>query len=166
MTSSASTARQEPDGVLAPGRNCWRRERAGRLAFLVDAAAYFAAVAAAVEPAERSILILGWDLHSRVRLRRGADAAQPELGALLDAAARRPGLHVNVLDWDFAFFYALERELLPAYTFCWRTHRRVHFRLDGEHPIGACHHPKLVVVDDCIAFGGGIGLAGARRDPP
>jgi len=97
MPSPASTARPEPDGILAPGRNCWRREPAGRVAFLVDAAAYFAAVAAAVERAERSILILGWDLHSRVRLRRGGNASQAELGALLDAAARRPGLHVNVL---------------------------------------------------------------------
>ena len=168
MPSPASTARSEPDGILAPGRNCWRREPAGRLAFLVDGAAYFAAVAAAVERAERSILILGWDLHSRVRLRRDDRAGESprELGALLDAAARRPGLHVNVLDWDFAFFYALERELLPAYTFGWRTHRRVHFRLDGDHPVGASHHQKLVVVDDRVAFVGGIDLAAARWDTP
>ena len=162
-------ARPEPDGILAPGRNCWRIERAGRLAFLVDGAAYFAAVAAALERAERSILILGWDLHSRVRLRRDdcAGDTPQELGPLLDAAvACRPGLHVNVLDWDFAFLYALEREFLPAYAFGWRTHRRVHFRLDGDHPVGASHHQKLVVIDDRIAFVGGIDLAAARWDTP
>src|ERR1044071_5819632 len=134
MPSPASTARPEPDGILVPGRNCWRREPARRVAFLIDAAAYFAAVAAAREHAERSILILGWDLHSRIRLRRDDRGGEPspELGALLDAVARRRGVHINVLDWDFAFFYALERELLPMYTFGWRTHRRVHFRLDGD----------------------------------
>ena len=30
--------------LFVPGRNCWRIERAHRVAFLIDAAAYFAAV--------------------------------------------------------------------------------------------------------------------------
>src|SRR2546425_425337 len=76
-----------PGRILVEGRNCWRRDRASRVAFLIDGAAYFAAFAAAVERARRSILILGWDFHSRIRLRRdgGSRSIPEEPGALLDA---------------------------------------------------------------------------------
>src|SRR5262245_21940893 len=76
-----------PGQIAVPGRNCWRIARASRAAFLVDASAYFAAFAQAVENAQRSILILAWDIHSRTRLRpdRPASRYPDELGAFLDA---------------------------------------------------------------------------------
>jgi phosphatidylserine/phosphatidylglycerophosphate/cardiolipin synthase-like enzyme/uncharacterized membrane protein YdjX (TVP38/TMEM64 family) len=46
----------------------------------------------------------------------------------------------------------------------WRTHRRLDFRLDGEHPLGASHHQKIVVVDDAVAFVGGLDLTVNRWD--
>ncbi|UCE86446.1 MAG: hypothetical protein JSU66_01535, partial [Deltaproteobacteria bacterium] len=153
--------------VLVEGRTCWRRPRADRVAVLVDGAAYFAALAEAIERAERQILMLGWDFHSRVRLRRdGRPHALPdELAALLDAAvARRRRLHVYILGWDFAMIYALERESLPLYRLGLRTHRRVHFRLDDRHPVGASHHQKIVVVDDALAFVGGLDITSCRWD--
>jgi len=54
--------------LLAPGRNCWRIERATRLGFLVDGDEYFGAVRKALARARHSILILGWDIDSRMRL--------------------------------------------------------------------------------------------------
>jgi phosphatidylserine/phosphatidylglycerophosphate/cardiolipin synthase-like enzyme/uncharacterized membrane protein YdjX (TVP38/TMEM64 family) len=153
--------------VLTEGRNYWRRARAHRVAMLVDGAAYFDAFATAVERAQRSILILAWDIHSRVRLRRdGRSRALPdELGEFLNAVvSRNPDLHVNVLDWDFAMIYALEREPLPLFNLGWRTHRRLHFRLDDDHPPGASHHQKIVVVDDAVAFVGGFDIAACRWD--
>ena len=45
---------------LQPGRNCWRRATAERLAFLIDGAAYFDAFYRAALNAERSIMILSW----------------------------------------------------------------------------------------------------------
>jgi hypothetical protein len=51
-----------------PGRNCWRIERAARVAFLVDGDEYFGAVRAALAKARYSILILGWDIDSRMLL--------------------------------------------------------------------------------------------------
>jgi phosphatidylserine/phosphatidylglycerophosphate/cardiolipin synthase-like enzyme len=48
----------------------------------------------------------------------------------------------------------------------WGSHRHVHFRLDGRHPVGACHHQKLVVIDDAIAFVGGLDLTANRWDTP
>jgi phospholipase D1/2 len=41
---------------------------------------------------------------------------------------------------------------------------RFHFRLDGVHPSGACHHQKVVVIDDRIAFASGIDLSRWRWD--
>lgn len=142
---------------------------ASRLGFLVDGSAYFPAFAEAVERARHSVLIVGWDIHSKIPLRKdgGRGALPDSLAAFLDAVARRtPGLHIHILSWDFALLYALERESLPLLQLGWRTHRRVHFRLDGCHPLGACRHQKVVVVDDRVAFLGGFDLSGSRWDTP
>ena len=156
-------------GLLEPGKNCWRLERADRVSFLVDGAAYFAAARAAMALAERSILVLAWDIDSRMELvPGGADDGLPApLGDFLNALAkRRRGLQIHVLDWDFAMLYAPDREVLPGYKMGWRTHRRVHFELDGCHPVGASHHQKVLVVDDAIAFVGGLDLTHCRWDTP
>lgn len=155
--------------ILAPGRNCWRLEHADRVAFLVDGADYFSAVRAAALRARRSIFILGWDIDSRVRLvPEGADDDLPEpLGDFLNALAKRSRtLHIYMLNWDFPMLYAPDREVLPRYKLGWRTHRRVHFELDGAHPVGASHHQKVVVVDDALAFVGGLDLTHCRWDTP
>ncbi|MBI1853113.1 MAG: hypothetical protein HYR85_22480, partial [Planctomycetes bacterium] len=153
--------------IFAVGRNCWRLEHADRVAFLVDGQAYFGAFARAVERARECILLTAWDIHSRVRLRPGeARRGVPDhVGDFLDwAVSRRRGLHAYVLDWNFAVLYALEREKLPIIEFDWRTHRRLHFRLDGSHPPVASHHQKIAVVDDAMAFAGGFDLSSARWD--
>jgi phospholipase D1/2 len=153
--------------IAIEGRSCWRRPLARRVAFLVDGAAYFAAFAAAAERAQRSIFILAWDVNSGVRLRRDGHriAAPDALGDFLTSLlARRPALHVNVLDWDFAMIYALERESLPVVGRAWTGHPRLHFQLDGTHPLGASHHQKVVVIDDALAFVGGLDLAACRWD--
>ncbi|MEN3365819.1 MAG: phospholipase [Burkholderiales bacterium] len=157
------------DGLLLPGRNCWRIERAHRFSLLVDADAYFSAVRAAIRSARHCIHILSWDIDSRTRLvPGGANDGYPEgLGDFLhQVVAERPGLHAYVLNWDFAMLYALEREWLPVYKLDWRTHRRLTFRMDGRHPIGASQHQKVVVVDDAIAFVGGLDLTRSRWDTP
>jgi phosphatidylserine/phosphatidylglycerophosphate/cardiolipin synthase-like enzyme/uncharacterized membrane protein YdjX (TVP38/TMEM64 family) len=156
-------------GLLLPGRNCWRIERAHRFSLLVDADAYFRAVRAAVRAARHSIFILSWDIDSRTRLvPEGANDGYPEpLGDFLhEVVASRPDLHAYVLSWDFAMLYALEREWLPVYKLDWRTHRRLTFRMDGRHPIGASQHQKVVVVDDAVAFVGGLDLTRSRWDTP
>ncbi len=155
--------------VLEEGRNCWRKVSAERVAFLVDGEAYFSAFASAVEKARHSVLILGWDIDSRVGLwRDGRSTDRPEqLGGFLNAVVKgRKGLNIYVLDWDFAMLYALEREPLPIFNLGWRTHRRLHFAMDGNHPLGGSHHQKVVVVDNRVAFVGGLDLAKGRWDTP
>jgi phosphatidylserine/phosphatidylglycerophosphate/cardiolipin synthase-like enzyme/uncharacterized membrane protein YdjX (TVP38/TMEM64 family) len=160
--------RPERSKILTEGRNCWRIAHADRAAFLVDAAAYFEAFASAAEQARESILILAWDIDSRIRLRRDdGDRTPPELGNFLDAiVSRRKRLHVHILAWDFNPIYVFEREPLPIVKLEWRTHPRVHFQLDGNHPVWASLHQKVVVVDDSIAFAGGLDLTHGRWDTP
>ena len=78
--------------MLVPGRNCWRIERAERVAFLVDGEEYFTAVRSALAKARHSIFILGWDIDSRMRLvPDGANDGLPEpLGDFLNASRRSP----------------------------------------------------------------------------
>jgi phosphatidylserine/phosphatidylglycerophosphate/cardiolipin synthase-like enzyme/uncharacterized membrane protein YdjX (TVP38/TMEM64 family) len=155
--------------ILQPGRNCWRLEKAHRFAMLVDGDAYFRAVRHAIREARHSIFILSWDIDSRMHLiPEGADDGLPDaLGDFLHAVvAARPHLRAYVLNWDFAMLYALEREWLPTYKLGWRTHRRLSFRMDGQHPAGASHHQKIVVIDDALAFVGGLDLTRCRWDTP
>lgn len=155
--------------LLQPGRNCWRIEQAHRFSLLIDADSYFRALRAAIRAARHSIFILGWDIDSRLQLvPEGANDGYPEpLGDFLHAVvAANPQLHAYVLNWDFAMLYALEREWLPVYKLGWRTHRRLQFFMDGKHPSGASHHQKVVVIDDAIAFVGGLDLTRCRWDTP
>ncbi|MDH3622457.1 MAG: hypothetical protein OEQ49_01190 [Myxococcales bacterium] len=154
--------------VLEEGDNCWRVARAGRAAFIVDGESYFRAVREAVRSARRSIFSVGWDIHSELELIRngGSDDELPTaLGPLLDAVAHeRPELDIYILSWDFAMIYAMEREFFPQYKLRWKSHDRVRFCLDGEHPLGASQHQKIVVVDDCLGFCGGLDLSQWRWD--
>ena len=165
MTEAAN-----PRRILRPRINCWRQSHASRVASLIDGAAYFSALRAALTRAQRSVFIIGWDVDSRTDLVPGvepADGLPIRLGDFLNALVkRRDGLHIHVLDWDFTMLYALSREVLPIYQLGWRTHRRLHFHLDERHPLGASHHQKIVVIDDALAFVGGLDLTGRRWDTP
>lgn len=157
-----------PD-LLRPGDNCWCIEPATRAAALVDAADYFAAFAEACAAAQRQILILGWDFDRHEALHRDdRERDLPEqVGAFLAALVRRNSrLSVYLLSWDFNMIYAAEREMLPALRLRLQAPRRFHFHLDDRHPPGASHHQKVVVIDDRVAFVGGIDLGRWRWDTP
>lgn len=152
--------------ILTPGKNCWQTADANRVAVAIDGENYFRAVREAILSARHSVFILGWDLHSRLKLVQDqADHKHPvKLAKLLDFVAREHHVDVFVLTWNFASIYTLERERRPSYVFNKQTHPRVHFHLDNQHPFGASHHQKVVVVDDCIAFSGGFDLSKWRWD--
>src|SRR5262245_29745568 len=54
--------------LLEPGRTCWRKERARRVAVLIDAAAYYAAFRQAALAAQHDLFIVGWDVDTRTPL--------------------------------------------------------------------------------------------------
>lgn len=153
--------------LFVPGSNCWRVGKATRAAYLVDADVYFKAFVAAASQARRSLLITGWDFHSRTRLLCGEqpDHCETELGSFLNGLTKRNrNLEINILTWDYPMIFGSDREWAPIYGFGWQPRRRVHFRYDNTHPVGGSHHQKLVVVDDAVAFCGGIDLTCRRWD--
>lgn len=174
MTAPSSALRRaaasgDESPIIRPGANCWRVESARRAAVLVDGLAYFGAFADAAAQARHSILIVGWDFNSSVRLHPEDQnaGAEDQIGAFLNRlVTRRRALRVHVLDWDFSLIYALQREMLPRFRMARRTHRRFRFRLDNCHPVGGAQHQKIVVIDDCVAFVGGFDFAACRWDTP
>lgn len=161
----------EARAIARQGENCWRIRRADRVAFLIDGADYFAALDQALEQARQSIFILCWDIDSRLRLRPAPtpprQSPSPPLRTRLDALVRRrPDLHVQILNWDYSWLVGGDREWLARFKFDWITHERLCFRMDDHYPMGACHHEKVVVIDDVIAFVGGIDPTRERWDTP
>ena len=160
------------DPVLTPGQTCWRVERASQFTVVIDAADYFRQVKAAMLRAQHRIILIGWDFDARMTFERG-DKALPgpnQLGAFLYWLLRhRPTLEAYLLRSNL--------RLLPAFDDIWYgitpvslvnrlSAKRMHFAVDGAHPIGAVHHQKIVVIDDALAFCGGIDLTLDRWDTP
>ena len=158
--------------LLRPGETCWRTAHADRYSRIVDGADYLRHVKAAMLRAKRRIMLIGWDLDSRTAL-EADDATLPgpnHLGPFLHWLVwRRPDLDVYLLKSNL--------RLLPAFDGFWfgvapvsllnrLTSRRMHFAVDGAHPAGAVHHQKLVIIDDAVAFCGGIDLTIERWDTP
>ena len=161
-----ATGAREP--ILVEGDTCWRRARAERAAVLVDAAEYFAALRASLLKAQRSVFILGWELHSRTRIEgatRANDGAPAAIGPLLKWLLKhRPQLEIRILLWNHPVLYAIHRELFPRSIFGLRKTRHVEILLDSHLPVGASHHEKLVIIDDNVAYCGGIDLTLRRWD--
>jgi phosphatidylserine/phosphatidylglycerophosphate/cardiolipin synthase-like enzyme len=151
--------------LLTPGVNCWKVSRARRAGFLVDAADYYRAFAEAAERARSQIVITAWDIDGRIRLLpdRSDERLRDFFFRLL---AARPGLQIYVLNWKYFISYANDRELLPSRDEPWRRHPRLHFEWDASHPLGACHHQKVVVIDNRLAFVGGLDFTHERWDTP
>jgi phosphatidylserine/phosphatidylglycerophosphate/cardiolipin synthase-like enzyme/uncharacterized membrane protein YdjX (TVP38/TMEM64 family) len=162
--------RSSSSAILQPEHNVWRLLKTKRAAFLIDAQNYFAELYRALQQAERQVLILGWDIHSALVLNpdQPKDPAGRTLYKLINDLVRdKPDLEVYILAWDYTtLIYATEREHLQSVKFGWMTDARIHFHFDSEHPLGASHHQKIVVVDDEVAFCGGLDLTIRRWDTP
>lgn len=136
---------------------------------MIDGAAYYQAVREALRAAQERVVILGWDLHSQTPL--VGETGEPDDGLprlfgdfIVALESRRPRLEIYLLAWDFAAVFAMDRELFPRLRFGWSMPSRIHFRLDGSVPLGSSHHQKLVVIDDAVAFCGGLDLTIRRWD--
>jgi phospholipase D1/2 len=160
--------------MLEPGRNCWRVERADRFGLIVDAAEYFARLRQVLRTAKRQVLMIGWDFDFEIEMMPGqsdADGRAPDglpntVGAFLkEVIERTPDLRLYMLKWNGAVLVA-PGAVLPPILMSATTGERARLALDGHHPFGACHHQKIVVVDDALAFCGGIDVTDERWDTP
>jgi phosphatidylserine/phosphatidylglycerophosphate/cardiolipin synthase-like enzyme len=142
--------------------------RAGNeLEVLIDGAAYLPALERAIRGARRSVLIAGWCMTPGFALVR--DEPPVLLRDLLAEAAE--SVDVRVLLWAGAPAPVFKprrasvreaRDELVAGT-------RIMAALDSNERPMHCHHEKLVVIDDELAFVGGIDLTdlgGDRYDTP
>lgn len=155
--------------LFKPDRNVWRVAQAKRAAMLVDGANYFAALRAAMAKAQRSIVIAGWDIHSQTRLVGETGAPEdgypaPFADFLAALVAEKPSLDICLLLWDFSVLYAAERDPFPTVKLAWNTPSRIRFCLDDCVPLGSSQHQKLVVIDDALAFSGGLDITVRRWD--
>ena len=151
--------------LMAPGETCWKIADTGRFSLIVDAADYFVAARAAMLKAQRSIMLIGWDFDARIDLRGGTDDGPQQLGDfILWLADRTPSLEIRLLRWDIGALNAVFRGRTLLWILRWKRHPRITLRLDSAHPMASSHHQKIVVIDDCMAFCGGIDMTENRWD--
>lgn len=153
--------------LLTPGRNCWRVETADRFAVLMENAAYFEALRSALAKARRSIVILGWQFDPRTRLDPESPHHdhQAQIGHQLRMLVKdRPELDVRLLIWKSPLLIAASQGFYPHLARGWFRKRMVEFRLDPPPALGACHHQKVIIIDDAVAFCGGGDIATDRWD--
>ncbi len=129
---------------------------------LIEGAAYFAALEQAIRRARRSVMIAGWSLAPGFALLRGEPPVL--LREVLGEAAE--SVDVRVLLWAGAPVPVLAprrasvrkgRDELVRGT-------RIKSALDAHERPMHCHHEKLVVIDDEVAFVGGIDLTDLGAD--
>lgn len=152
--------------VIDPSRTCWKTARAGRAAVLVDGADYFAALEDALRRARRSITIIGWDFDGSIRLRPDQPAeVSPPLGPLLRSLAEaHDELQIRILVWSVAVVHAPGAPIPLLLGAAWQNHPRLQVKLDTCHPLYGAHHQKIVVIDEALAFVGGMDLTVRRWD--
>ena len=158
---------QDQGPLLAPGQTVWRVEPADRFAILMENQTYFDALASAISKAQRSVVLLGWQFDPRTRLdpETRAGDRQAEIGHQLRMLVRsRPDLDVRLLIWKSPLLIAASQVFYPHKAQRWFRKRMVEFRLDSPGPIGACHHQKVVIIDDKVAFCGGGDISTDRWD--
>lgn len=158
--------------LLQPGKTCWLLARASRAALIVDAADYFGHLRTALARAEQTVYLIGWDFDLRLEMVPGqsdGDGNAPDgwpnrLGEFIEALVeRRPEVRIHILKWDGAMVAELATQAWETLSLKLAS-ERVHFALDSHHPVGACHHQKIVVIDDRLAFCGGIDVTTGRWD--
>ena len=167
--AAATGSDRMSDPILRPGTNCWRVDRARHFYAVQDAADYFRLVRQALLSARRTVFILGWDMTAGIDLDPQAPPSKvpTQFDTLLKyIVRRRRQLRCYILTWDYGLLFTLERDPFSRFRFGWAMPRQVHFEFDDRHPIGASHHQKIVVIDDQLAFCGGVDLTGHRWDTP
>jgi len=154
---------------LHPGLTCWRIDKASRAAVLIDMADYFDAAMEAMNRAEHSVHFLNWAFEATTFFHPqpgGGGEATDRIGNFLVALARNPNLDVRVLCWKSAMPVAATQHFFPLVDREIFVGSQVKFVLDGKLPIGGCHHQKVLVIDDAIAFCGGGDIGPDRWDTP
>lgn len=149
-------------------KNSAHVEQNGRVRFLVDGAEYFDELADVLEQAENTILIAGWAIDPKCWLRpqNAVGARLPLQTFLRRLVAAKPTLTVYLLIWDMSETYRFSTNPWSIFQKGWLPHPRIRLVYDDHYPFGGCQHQKFVVIDDEVAFCGGIDVTTGRWDTP
>lgn len=155
--------------LFKTGHNCWRVRNATFAAPVIDCANYYRAVHQAICNARHTLFIVGWDIDSRIELLRGKEAESSQCPNTLYELLKwkseiTPDLKMYLNRWDYSIFLAAERETFASMKWKLKDIKNLEFIFDDQLPLGASHHQKIIVVDDEIAFCGGMDIAIARWD--
>ena len=143
--------------------------RAPRAALMIDMEAYFDAAMEAMKAARHTVHLLNWAFEADTHFhpQPGGDGPRSDrIGDFLKALAERPGLEVRVLCWYSVMPVAATQRFFPFMDRLAFHGSKVKFVLDGHLPLGACHHQKMIVIDDAIGFCGGGDIGPDRWDTP
>jgi phosphatidylserine/phosphatidylglycerophosphate/cardiolipin synthase-like enzyme len=160
----------EPSEHPAIDARAWRQASVTQAALVVDAADYFSAARHGMLQARRRIMLIGWDFDARIQLADPATRLPGEPRTLgnfiLWLVDKNPRLEVFLLRWNIGALRTLFRGTTLFTLMRWMVHPRIHTRLDAASVPGAAHHHKIVVIDDRLAFCGGIDMTSNRWDTP
>jgi phosphatidylserine/phosphatidylglycerophosphate/cardiolipin synthase-like enzyme len=130
---------------------------------LIDGAEVLPAIAAAIRGARRSVRLAGWHVAPHFALER----AEPPtvLRELLGQAVAR-GVEVRVLLWAGAPLrvFTPARADVRADARALSNGTGVRVAVDAHERLLHCHHEKVVVVDEEVAFVGGVDLTDLGGD--
>lgn len=162
-------ASRQQKSIFKTGHNCWRVRNATFAAPVIDCSNYYRAVHQAICNARRTLFIVGWDIDSRIELLRGKEAESAQCPNTLYELLKwkseiTPDLKMYLNRWDYSIFLAAERETFASMKWKLADIHNLEFIFDDQLPLGASHHQKIIVVDDEIAFCGGMDIAIARWD--
>ena len=162
-------ARLGHDSVFdpAPGSGFWVPQafppRPGNdVEVLIDGQAALDAIAEAMASARSHVHVAGWHLSPDFRLRRDGDS--PTLRQLFAELAER--IPVRVLLWAGPPLPAFRptRSMMKTVRDQLSSDSKVRCVLDSRERTLHCHHEKVVIIDDEIAFVGGIDLSDLHGD--
>ncbi len=146
----------------------WKSSPVEEMALLVDGEIYYRAFVRAARRARRSILLSGWQFDTAAQLLRGDERLPgPDstfLGFLNQLCADNPQLEIHILAWDYSLVYAVEREWMQGVKVALKSNDRIHFEYWTHPNSGGSHHQKYALIDDEVAFVGGLDLCDSRWD--
>ncbi|HEY4028827.1 MAG TPA: phospholipase D-like domain-containing protein [Caulobacteraceae bacterium] len=133
-------------------------------------AAYFDAAMDAMRGAKHCVHLLNWAFEANTQFHPepgGGGKVEDQIGPFLkNLAESNHDLDVRVLCWKSAMPVAATQHFFPVVDRRVFAGSRVKFVLDGKLPLGACHHQKMIIVDDSLAFCGGGDIGPDRWDTP
>jgi phospholipase D1/2 len=146
----------------------WKSSAVEEVALLADAEIYYRAFVRAARGARRSILLSGWQFDTEAQLLRGEErlpgAQNTLIGFLNRLCEDNPELQVHILAWDYSLVYAVEREWMQRIKVALKSNDRIHFEYWTHPNVGGSHHQKYALIDDEIAFVGGLDICDSRWD--